>query len=137
MRIWQTFRTVRGAAATLSALLALLIGVIALRSVFGASGSFVTDWRAQAADSAIAVAALGGAIFAMRRGNLAILLVAWAFVLGAMFTNVLEIAGELAGAWGQANALLAVLSVNFEVAITVLGVGLALLAAISKKRVKA
>jgi hypothetical protein len=51
-----------------------------------------------------------------------------------MFTNAVQIASELAGARGQTNAVLAVLSVNFEVAATILGVGLALLAALPRKR---
>jgi hypothetical protein len=134
-RIWQTFRTVRGTAATLSALLALFIGVIELRSLVSASaGSMPATWQAQAASAAIAAATLGGATFAMRKGNLAILLVGWAFVLGAMFTNAIQIVSELAGARGQSNAVLAVLSVNFEVAATVLGVGFALLAAVPRKK---
>src|SRR5258707_10679069 len=123
-RFWQQFRSARGMAAGLSEVLALFLGVVELRTFFsGSLASGTMTWIAQATTGFVAFILLGGAMTAMRRGNLAWLLMAWAFVLGVEFQSTLRLGNELQG---QPNGVFAILAANFEIPVAVLGFLIAL-----------
>jgi len=137
-RFWQQFRSARGIAAGASELLALLLGVLELRAFLFASLGHSSVWLVQMSTAAMAFALLGGATAAMRWGNLLWLLLAWAFVLGVEFPSLLQFTNNLLASLNQMNAMLAVLSANFEVPIVVAGFAIAVLVALSgpRKRTK-
>ena len=129
-RFWQQFRSARGIATGVSELLALLLGLLQLRMFLFDSLSHTSVWLAQVSTAAMACALLGGAIAAMRRGNLLWLLLAWAFALGVEFPSLLQFTNNLLASFNQMNAMLAVLSANFEVPIVVAGFAIAVLVAL-------
>lgn len=133
-RFWQQFRSARGIATGASELLALLLGVLEIRAFLVDSLSHSSVWLVQASTVAMACALLGGAIVAMRQGNLLWLLLAWAFVLGVEFPSLLQLTNNLLASLNQMNAMLAVLSANFEVPIVVTGFAIAVLVALSGQR---
>jgi len=133
-RFWQQFRSARGIATGASELLALLLGVLEFRAFLFASLGHTSVWLVQASTAAMACALLGGAIAAMRWGNLLWLLLAWAFVLGVEFPSLLQFTNNLLASLDQMNAMLAVLSANFEVPVVVTGFAIAVLVALSGPR---
>ena len=122
MRIWQNFREPRTAFAMASALLALAFGALELRALFADA---LTGVRASdpvlASAMAVGIVSLAGAVLALRRGNLVLLLVAWAFVLGNKFAAIMQFLSELSDSTARANFMLAVLSANVDLLIAVLG----------------
>ena len=136
-RFWQQFRSARGIAAGVSELLALLLGVLELRAFLFVSLTHASSEAVQLTMAAIAIALLGGAIVAMRWGNLVWLLVAWAFVLGIEFSSALTLANNAMASFHQSNALAAAIAVNFEVPVAVVGFSIAVLVALSGSRKRA
>ena len=126
MRLWQNFREPRTAFATVSALMALVFGVLELRSLFADALAGVRSSDPLLASAmAVGIVSLAGAVVALRRGNLVFLLVAWAFVLGNKFPAFLQFMNELSASARRANFMLAVLSANVDLVIALVGSTLA------------
>jgi hypothetical protein len=135
MRIWQNFREPRTAFAMASALLALAFGALELRALFtDALAGVRSSDPILASAMAVGIVSLAGAVLALRRGNLVLLLVAWAFVLGNKFAAIMQFLNELSASSGRANFMLAVLSANVDLLIALVGAALAFASSFLRRR---
>jgi hypothetical protein len=128
MRIWQNFRDPRTGAALISALLALIYGIIDLRALFADALSGVKEPDPVLASTlALGIVSLAGAVVTLRRGNLVFLLVAWAFVLGNRFAAIMAFLDEVTQTT-RSNIVLAVVTANVDLIAALVGASLAFLA---------
>lgn len=109
MRIWQQFRTFRGALAIISALLAIALGLLVLIDMAGrwdadSTGPYVF-YRYLLPDIIFGGVPLAGGLVGIWRGSVATLLAAWAFTTGLAMAGTLDFTARLAASDHHAGGL--------------------------------
>jgi hypothetical protein len=99
MRIWQKFRSLRDAAAALSAIVAMLVGLTDLHTVSGlwldVPSRFNPPRDILAQNLALGALLLIFGLLSLRRGTVRALLPLWTFVIGFELAGFLAWAGPL------------------------------------------
>ncbi|MBS0275570.1 MAG: hypothetical protein JSR55_14580 [Proteobacteria bacterium] len=94
MRLWQHFKTLKGALGATSALIAILFGLTVLMDVgarWHADATNTPDfWNYVAFDLVFGLVPLAGGLIALWRGSLIALVVSWAFTTGLVTADFIK-----------------------------------------------